>query len=394
VSTELEDRFEEVLVQLDRSMMINEDFRSEAVRLQLAARAGDDPYVLKLERENKELREKTRTERTEFTLNLKRSPAVEAEKKNFEEKLAQLDMLNENYRERNKQVAKVQEALRVKEKWLEQKENELKISWQEFEKRKQEWEGRVRGNAANRSERLQLAGKETLGRSDVGQRPPAIPCPPETPSSRERTIQRLQQEIKELEAALEGITDQGELSKRVIKIDQLKNRLATLRGQKALFDSNRSSRLISNMMKAMEKEVNYEEQKRKQQLEKFSKKSEKVSGENAGPEKRERKEEEGKDKTDSKLADERQVLDLRKEILAKREKEMEEREKGLQKMWMKVPGAKELIDNVNIAVASLEEQKKELDIEREKFEKEKVEMMKVRDKLMAQLTKITQPINP
>ena len=186
------------------------------------------------------------------------------------------------------------------------------------------------------------------------------------------------------------------ISKVIMKIDQLKNKLATLRGQKALYESSRSSRLISNMMKTMEKEVNYEENKRKQQLEKFTKKSVKGIPESSSTthniEAARRvlyTECSINQKNPHKFADEKQILDFRKDLLEKREREVAQRELLLQETWMKVPGSKELIEVVNLALAKLTEQKAEMDNEREAFEKEKVEMLKLRDKVMEQMNKIT-----
>jgi hypothetical protein len=86
--------------------------------------------------------------------------------------------------------------------------------------------------------------------------------------------------------------------------------------------------------------------------------------------------------------DEKQVLDFRKKLLEKREKELNNRELMLQETWNRVPGSKELIEIVNLTLAKLTQQKNELDNEREAFEKEKVEMLRIRDKLKDQMEKI------
>lgn len=229
-------------------------------------------------------------------------------------------------------------------------------------------------------------------------------APPQTPSSRQRSLEMAQEELKALEMTLNE-TDDAELSSKLaIKIDQLKNRIATLRGQKALFESNRSSRLISNMMKTMEKEVNYEENKRKQQLERFTKKNNNkndevpskvmemispaatriFSTEASTP----RSLNSSKGFFNTQQQDEKQLLTLKKEILLKREKEITKREQILQETWMRVPGAKELIENVNLTLSKLTVQKDELDSEREAFELEKIEMFKMRNKFLEQMNKM------
>ncbi|OMJ92608.1 hypothetical protein SteCoe_4618 [Stentor coeruleus] len=426
IPADLEAKFEEILLVLDRTQMINEDFwseqcRRESNRLSLE----NESYVLKLEKENMLLRSRQALPRSDFTLTLRRNSYLETEKRNFEEKLSQLDKLNEEYQARNQSILKVQESLRVKERWIDQKEKELRVSWQNFEKTKQEWEVNKANNTGYmsksptkppiRQEKSIIVLKKdefSLDRPELLTTHQGAPPPnaPETPLSKQKSLTTLQNELKEFEDILGSITDPVEHSKLVMKIDQIKNKIATVRGQMALFQSNRSSRLISNMMKTMEKEVSYEENKRKQQLERYSKKAvakvpednirqtqiinnettrRVISNDNAPVTNTSSNlQTVNKVMVNQKLNDEKQLLDFRKEMLNKREKELAQRESQLQETWMKIPGSKELIEIVNRTLFKLTEQKNELDNEREIFEKEKVEMLKVRDKLMEQMSKI------
>lgn len=425
IPADLESKFEEILVSLDRTQMINEDFWSEQFRRENAkSSVENDAYVIKLEKENMELRSRQPISRSDYTLNLRKNPSLEAEKRNFEEKLAQLDKLNEVYHAKNQNIQKVQESLKVKEKWIDQKEKELRASWQNFEKMKQDWETNKNNptgymskspiKSTFKSEKPQPGSTKSdfsLNRPELLTTHQGAPPPnaPETPSSRQRSLANLQNELKDLEASLSSITDPVEYSKLVMKIDQIKNKIATIRGQIALYQSNRSSRLISHMMKTMEKEVNYEENKRKQQLEKFTKKTGgKASDDLLKPQQNVNNETARrvlpndsipianvsisipipKPLSSTKLTEEKQLLDFRKEMLNKRERELTQREALCQETWMKIPGSKDLIEVVNKALSKLTEQKNELDSEREAFEKEKVEMLKLRDKLMEQMNKI------
>ncbi|OMJ79416.1 hypothetical protein SteCoe_20571 [Stentor coeruleus] len=426
IPADLENKFEEILLSLDRTQMINEDFWSDQFRRENAKLLPEnDAYVIKLEKENMELRSRNPISRSDYTLNLRKNPSLETEKRNFEEKLTQLDKLNEVYHAKNQSIQKIQESLKVKEKWIDQKEKELRASWQNFEKMKQDWETN-RNNSFGymskspikstlKSEKPQNASTKydlSLNRPELLTTHQGAPPPnaPETPSSRQRSLTNLQNELKELESSLSSITDPDEYSKLVMKIDQIKNKIATIRGQIALYQSNRSSRLISNMMKTMEKEVNYEENKRKQQLERFTKKSGGKAIDDIGKSQHNVNNETtrrvlpsdsmpisnisistpipNKQLSSQKLIEEKQLLDFRKEMLNKREKELTQRETQLQETWMKIPGSKDLIEVVNKALSKLTEQKNELDSEREAFEKEKVEMLKLRDKLMEQMNKI------
>ena len=302
----------------------------------------------------------------------------------------------------------------------------MRSYWQNFEKAKQEWET----NKYNQKERepqslrikhqekpslqytkpeapppsTQLSGSNglLLPSAPISTTPSIVD--PQTPSSRQKSLTMAQEELKTLEMALNETTDTELNSKLTIKIDQLKNRIATLRGQKALYESNRSSRLLTNMMKTMEKEVNYEENKRKQQLERFTKKSnikndevpckalEMVSPAATRIFSTEASTPRGLNSSNGfnniLQQDEKQLLTLKKEILLKREKEITQREQVLQETWMRVPGARELIENVNLTLSKLTMQKGELDSEREAFEVEKLEMFKIRNKFLEQISNI------
>jgi len=400
-----EQKFEEILIQLDRVQMQNEDFWSDQFRKeQNLSEFINEEYVLKLEKENMELRAKSMPSKIGSSLTLKKSnESLEAEKKNFEEKLLELDKLNESYRQKHVQVLKIQESLRVRERWIDQKDKELKTQWQKFEKTKQEWEkskslceGQYRDMKHNR---LALSyDKSLLNEKNLKPEAP----PPETPISRDQALKNMQGELMEAEKLLEDNECKEDKQKLVMKIDSLKNKIATLRGQKALFESNRSSRLISTMMRTMEKEVNYEEHKRKAQLERFTNKKNpnrdsidltKVQIENLKkPLKVEAVEEKALNTQKNgigRIMEDRQVLDFRKHLLEKREQEVHVRELMLQETWMKLPNSKDLIETVNLALSKLTAQKRELDDERLLFEQEKIEMLKIRDKLKTQVDKIS-----
>jgi hypothetical protein len=406
---EFEAKLEELLLSLDRSQMLLEDLWSETYRKENTSYTFDnEAYILKLEKENMELRSRSVISRSNYSLNLKKNSSLDYEKKNFEEKLMQLDKLNEIYHQKNQDVYKTQENLKVKEKWIEHKERELKLSWQNFEKVKHEWEQEKNSNSVH------VPPKKVLGKPPIAYKleiplNPPIPLKPEasvsplTPSSRQKSLDFHQEELKSLEKQLSSTRDPEESSKLIMKIDQVKNKIATLRGQKALFESSKSSKLITSMMKTMEKEVSYEENKRKQLLEKFTKKNpirpstENNVNSNINLEAARRflstesisKASSGQiSSLNSRYQDKIQVINLMKENINKRERELLERELRLQETWMKIPGSKELIEVVNLTLSKLTEQKRELDNERESFEAEKVELFKLRDKVMESMNKI------
>ena len=322
-------------------------------------------------------------------------------KKKTLKKLVQLDKLNESYQLKHLQMIKVQESLRVKERWIEHKEKELKAHWQGFERTKLEWEkSRYTNESVREIKHNRLIQSYDKSLLEVAAKPqaqakPEAP-PPETPISRDQALKSLQSELQDLEDQLKSTNEKSEAQKLIMKIDSIKNRIATLRGQKALFESSRSSRLITHMMKTMEKEVSYEENKRKQQLEKFTNKKNPLRASvDLGKKEvplviKQEVKEQGNARTGiHRFLDEKQVTEFRKQLLEKREKEINNRELMLQETWMRVPGAKELIENVNLTLNRMTQQKHELDSEREIFEKEKIEMLRIRDRLKDQVDKIS-----
>ena len=96
-----------------------------------------------------------------------------------------------------------------------------------------------------------------------------------------------------------------------------------------------------------------------------------------------------KESMNSLIQEDKQALALVKDNLIKREKELLKRELLLQETWMKIPGSKELIEVVNLTLAKLKEQKEELDNERESFEQEKINLFKLRDKVLEKKIKLT-----
>ena len=230
------------------------------------------------------------------------------------------------------------------------------------------------------------------------------PVNPQTPSSRQQSLELAQQELKSLECEY-GSASGPDASKLIVRIDQLKNKIAALRGQKALCESNKSSRLISNIMKTMVKEENYEENRRKQLLGKYSNRNltrkkpehakalsvnlEAIVRSNVDESLTPRNDIISKESMNSLIQEDKQALALVKDNLIKREKELLKRELLLQETWMKIPGSKELIEVVNLTLAKLKEQKEELDNERESFEQEKINLFKLRDKVLEKKIKLT-----
>lgn len=267
----VEENFELVLQQLDRTQMLAEDLWAEYNRNQGKTKPVNDEiekYILKLEKENKDLRAGDYGKKN-HALNLRKNYKLEQERKNFEDKLAELDFLTCTYKKKHEQINKLEEELRVKEKLLDQKEKELKNDKIEFERTKKMWEQTIvsSNNKASQGNNRKFPKKFNLQDLHVEEAPP--PAIVMTPN-KSKTMMELQAELKMHEGRFMALANLEEKSKEVTIIDQLKNKIATLRGEEAMMNCSKSSRIMKEMRRTMEKEVNYEENLRKINLERFA----------------------------------------------------------------------------------------------------------------------------
>ncbi|OMJ82103.1 hypothetical protein SteCoe_17266 [Stentor coeruleus] len=261
----IEENLEVILQQLDRTQMINEDFWAENIRNQGKIKPLNDDienYILKLEKENRELRSGGNGRE-----NMKKNYKLEQERRNFEDKLAELDCLTITYRKKHEQIVKLEEELRIKEKLLEQKENDLKNEKAGLDKAKKVWEEsliKTTGKNIPLSNR-KVPKKFILNDLNNEESQIAVLTP-----NRVKDMAELQAKLKEHEGRFKEITNFDDKSKEITTIDQIKNKIATLRGEEAMLNCSRSSRIMKQMKRTMEKEVNHEENLRKMTLEKYS----------------------------------------------------------------------------------------------------------------------------
>ncbi|OMJ89916.1 hypothetical protein SteCoe_7804 [Stentor coeruleus] len=262
----IEENLEVILQQLDRTQMNNEDFWAENIRNQGKIKPLNDDienYILKLEKENRELRVGGNGRE-----NVKKNYRLEQERRNFEDKLAELDCLTITYRKKHEQIIKLEEELRIKERLLDQKENDLRNEKTEFNRAKKMWEENlVKTTAKNIPlSNRKLPKKFSLNDLNNEEAPPPATLTP----NRVNDMAVLQAKLREHECRFKEITNLDDKSKEVTTIDQIKNKIATLRGEEAMLNCSRSSKIMKQMRRTMEKEVNHEENLRKLTLEKYS----------------------------------------------------------------------------------------------------------------------------
>lgn len=264
VDCDVVDNIETLLVSLDRAQMQIEDFWGENLRNPKTVKSNSEDtekYIQKLEKENIKLREGENRDRNLNKFEGRKNLKLEQERKNFEEKLAELDFLTGTYKTKHSQIAALEENLRLKENLLDIKEKQLRQTKIELDKSKAMWEKCVIMESMAGSGK----GKLTLQEAVVEEAPPPALTP-----NRSSQILTLQQTLKISELRLKTSCDNEEKSKLLTSIDQVKNKIATLRGEQAMLESSKSSRIMKDMARTMEKEVNYEENLRKINLEKFS----------------------------------------------------------------------------------------------------------------------------
>ncbi|OMJ87225.1 hypothetical protein SteCoe_11066 [Stentor coeruleus] len=430
-----EEKIEELLTIIDCKEMIIEDYRSEEIRrIENSAhqethrpRTGCTHDINKIRRE------------IWLQVKLQKNELLEKEKKSFEDKLVLLDQLKEDYERKRVEIVIVIQKLKQKEDLLNQKEKDIRMQRMAFDKHKMLWEqknsiesgptipyatpppvGHLRAVSYNITTNIFSEGSNSRTKSNALDKfdgkimQTVVEMQANSPSKPDQ-LKHLKGELKSLEEQLEkqGRNPQGEISDIEMSIDSLKNKIATLRGEIAINESNKATKIINNMMVSMKRDIGRDDKlKRIELLEEMNKKNSSVVNTRFGeitsfstpnpirikpldvktsdnPETtrrflgvdapnprgavaiRNEKEEASKS-----------YADYKKKILIDKEKELSQRETLLQQTWMKIPGAKELIENVNLTLSKLTSEKSILEKERDDFEKEKLDWIRNKEKFI------------
>ncbi|CAG9316166.1 unnamed protein product [Blepharisma stoltei] len=94
-----------------------------------------------------------------------------------------------------------------------------------------------------------------------------------TPSYRFKQVIGLQGRLEELESKIKEYSETtGDPDKIELKIDNVKNKISNLRGEKAIYESKKQVRSLAHMVRAMEKESDNKEKKRKDLIQQIYKK--------------------------------------------------------------------------------------------------------------------------
>ena len=461
----LEARLEEFLLSNDRNQMIIEDFRSEEFRRLTFPEYQNNIFINELRKEIKSLKEKLTSGnhcthdlnrlRKEIWLQVKmqKSEQIDKERKRFEENLEHLDQLKEEYEKKRAEIMLGIEKLKLKEELLVQKEKEAREQRVAFDRHKILWcrdhgisdpyapklqsadpvedqgtftfkadKSLSHARASSFSDVSSLFGKRAVLSSEENtpngkdsekprQLPMKLGSEPEF-SNKSEQLRFYQAELKVMEIQLQkksgGTTE--EISRLEMNIDQLKNRIATLRGDIAMTESAKATKIISNMMVTMSREaIRDEKLTRGIVIETLNKKVLERSPHLLKPSERFPIKATPIDTRMSNVSEVQRLVvdtgnsktvlgvrgeensktnyDYQRKALFDKEKEIIQREALLQQTWMKVPGAKELIDNVNLTLSKMNSEKQRFEKEREEFEKEKLDWIRNKEKSMMQARK-------
>jgi hypothetical protein len=187
-------------------------------------------------------------------------------------------------------------------------------------------------------------------------------------------LKNLQNEVRRLED-LKSSSVGAEVLELDIKIESLKGKLATIRGEIAISESSKATRLMSSMMNSIKKEVKRDEKIMRHELIQAANKNLSLI-----------KPPSSKEKPDEKVV----KIEIKETKTTENDAPIpkgfkEPNEKGLkdfisQPGVIKLPGAKELIDKVNLTLNKLSNERQLFDREKEEFLREKSDWLKSREK--------------
>lgn len=366
---------ESLLSSLDRQQMIIEDFRSEELRK-------SPPSTFEnLDRIRKEIWLEVKSQQKDH---------LQREKNILEEKTRQAEQMKEKYSKTNSDLLVLMQKLKQKEDLLTQKENELRTARLNLDKLKTDIE------VSNDPSKKQLKPSQPPARANHGRSHSFsfFTATNENPSgSLQDELKSLTSQLKSLESEL-SFVDFNKKDEKEMKIEALKNKIARVRGEIAISESNKGCGMICNMMESLQKEVDREEKIKRNELFIAANKNLALAkhkpplvpakmntpdgkiGKNC-----ENFYYEGKNKV-SNLENVEKVennenlklsLDKKLKSLNDKERDLYQREILLNETIKRVSGAKELMENVNLTLDKLNLEKKMMSKEREELDKIKLE---------------------
>ena len=172
---------------------------------------------------------------------------------------------------------------------------------------------------------------------------------------------------------LDGNTEKSRIS---LKIEQAKNKITNMRVEKCLSESQKTVSVLLRVVKAMEREFSLNEIPRKELVQKY-------------PENTQATKTNGKERRKYRLnslkkqeENFRDYIESVKVQIKKKEIELNEREKNLSEKGLKNPNNEELIELMKTSLDKMNEHTKNNEHEKEIFEKEKINIINLNEKIM------------
>lgn len=207
----------------------------------------------------------------------------------------------------------------------------------------------------------------------------------------------LQEKLKHLESKTQPPSE-----KTALKIDRVKNQLSTMRGEKAIYDSIKTSNALKSKMNRLNTTTEDASQRRKELYKKLVSNPQSEETRKTLHKAATGYEEQYVNlyeiKTQAEILQKQQVvtqklLDAKRKVLDEREHSLAKKRETLLARWMKQPNAGDLIANLQFAIAELTSERRELDQQRELFLQEKFDLKHQKNKFTVKLKKVTEETN-
>lgn len=183
--------------------------------------------------------------------------------------------------------------------------------------------------------------------------------------------EELENKIRLLQSSVEN-SETEDHSKIALQIEQLKNKLTSIRVEKVINDSKQTTSVLSRLTKAMEKEVSHDEKQRKKLLEKFHESHKRMPSDLDKPSLQSLKKQEENFKL---------YMEKVRNRIKKKELDLAEKEKVIEEKMSQVGGSKEFLDLMKQSVEKINAMKEENEREREVLEREKLDIVNWNEKI-------------
>jgi hypothetical protein len=261
IQSNYEETIEKLLQKIDRQQMIIEDLSSEDKRIIIKDKPA--PHSQEINKIHKPIWSQVSKPKVDL---------VDKERVKLENELKKLDELKDDYYNKRREILLGIEKLKIKEQLLDEKEKQLRMQRLTFEKQKLVWEqehgieskpGLIelssgKNNHCRSASFSYSLVQDTVKVDNKSKHLPMEIKPEQFSPSKQDQLKIYQNELKAVEDLVKTSKEQRNLENEM-KIQNLRNRIAALRGEIAISESSKATRLINCMMVSLQREVKREE---------------------------------------------------------------------------------------------------------------------------------------